>query len=39
MGAKKPYGGFFLPKFSIKKAEISCNVFSGIFGVFVITSF
>jgi len=26
MGAKKPYGGFFLLKFLVKKAMISYNV-------------
>jgi hypothetical protein len=25
MGAKKPYGGFFLLKFWVKKARISCS--------------
>jgi hypothetical protein len=28
MGAKKPYGGFFLPKFLVKKAKISYSVLS-----------
>jgi hypothetical protein len=31
-GQKKPFGGFFLLKFSVKKIVISCNVFKKTLG-------
>jgi hypothetical protein len=36
MGAKRPYGGFFLPKFPVKKVEISCSAHVTLTTTFIV---